>query len=87
MCCESSTLPMSLPTAPQAAPDGLHEQHRRILAKAERCFRLARTITDLAVAHLLEEIGEDYLHQAERLMCNRCRRVGGPGCGPRVTDL
>lgn len=64
MCCRRS----AVPTASDLSPDAMSEEYRFIVEKAKRCFRLARAVNDLATVRLLEEMGEDYLQEAERLL-------------------
>jgi hypothetical protein len=40
----------------------------RLLAQAQRCFRLAETHTDIAVAERLEALGRSYLAEVHRLL-------------------
>lgn len=68
MCCKRSTMPTPVLTAPDLSPDAMSEEYRFVVEKAKRCFRLARAVNDPATVRLLEEMGEDYFQEAERLL-------------------
>ena len=68
MCCQRSTVPPLAPTAADSSADAASEEYRSVVEKAKRCFRLARAVNDPVVVRLLEEMGEDYLREAERLL-------------------
>ncbi len=70
MCCNDSTPLISPTPVADVAPDKPHEEYRAIIEKAKRCFRLARSINEPDMVGMLEQMGDDYLREAERL-CNR----------------
>ena len=71
MCYKRSTVPTPLPTTPDSSADAAWEEYRFVVERAKRCFRLARTVNDPAVVLMLEEMGQDYLCEAERLLHER----------------
>ncbi len=70
MCCSDSTRPIPPTTAADVVPDRPREEYRVVIEKAKRCFRLVRSINEPDMAGMLEQMGDDYLREAERL-CHR----------------